>query len=215
MSSEDADRQRIARELHDDLSRQLALLNREIDQLDLSLDDDGLSERVRDLSQELERIASHVQRLSHELHPAGQGAQGLVASIARLCRDVAAEHAIEIDCTHHSMPADIPPDVSLCAYRIVQEALNNVVKHSGVTRAAIRMAVADGVLSVQVADPGRSFSVDGGTPAGLGLITMRERAAAVGGEIVIQSSPGAGTRIAFRVPLRATADPSARPGLVD
>src|SRR4029077_16092830 len=119
ISSQEAERQRIARDLHDDLSQQLALLNFEIDQLETThLSAPDLAKRVRRLSRQAGDIASYVHRLSHELHPARVQALGLVASIASLSRDIRTQHRIEIDFSHQAIPERIPPDVALCIYRV-------------------------------------------------------------------------------------------------
>jgi signal transduction histidine kinase len=202
ISSQEAERQRIARELHDDLSQQLALLNLDIDRLGADHPaDPELSRRVRRLSQWVGEIARDVHHLSHELHPARLQALGLVASIASLCRDVTTQHNIEIDFSHAGIPERIPPDIALCIYRVVQEALNNVVRHSGAARAAIILAAGGGMLRAQIADQGKGFQTASHAFTGLGLVSMRERAAFVGGDVVVRSLPGAGTRVGVRVPL--------------
>jgi signal transduction histidine kinase len=124
------------RELHDDLSQKLALLIMDTELLArgaLARAAD-LAERAGAISQRASEIATDVHRLSHELHPATLQAIGLVASIHRICRDVGRQHGIAVDFSHHGVPKTIQPDVALCLYRIVQEALHNVVKHSGARR---------------------------------------------------------------------------------
>jgi signal transduction histidine kinase len=99
------------------------------------------------------------------------------------------------------VPARVSADVSLCLYRVAQEALHNVVRHSGATQASVRIARESDALTLQIADQGVGFSLVDVDRAGLGLISMQERISFLGGDVAIHSSPGGGTRIRVRVPL--------------
>jgi signal transduction histidine kinase len=108
-----------------------------------------------------------------------------------------------VEFKHDRMPSQIPPDVALCLYRIAQESLRNVVKHSGAARAMVRMASSPDELRLHVADPGCGFDMTKNAHPGLGLVSMRERVNFAGGDIVVHSEPGRGTRIGVRVPIAA------------
>jgi signal transduction histidine kinase len=164
-----------------------------------------ISARLRALSDTAGEIASDVHRLSYQLHPAKLEVLGLVAAIDSHCREVLAQHQVSVEFDHSNVPSSIPPDVALSLFRIVQEGLHNVVKHSGSRKAAVRLTAAEGQLLLHIADPGRGFVPVAADRTGLGLVSMRERVNFLGGDIVIHSAPGAGTRIGVRVPLGSPA----------
>ena len=192
--SQEAERQRIARELHDDLSQKIALLNIEIDQMAAEAHGSESRTRLRDLSLRAGEIATDVHNLSHELHPSKLQTLGLVAAVQSLCQEVSRQFTVDVAFTAGTLPRSIDPGVSLCLYRIAQEALHNVTRHSHARHAAVRVAMDDDALSLQIA----------------GLVSMRERVALAKGHLAIHAFPGRGTRIAVRVPLATAApDPSA------
>src|SRR6185436_15955263 len=96
--------------------------------------------------------------------------------------------------THRNVPADLSKDVALCLFRIVQESLRNVVRHSGAASALVDVSASEHELLLEIADHGKGFAADTAR-TGLGLLSMRERVHFVGGEIVVSSTPGQGTRI--------------------
>ena len=201
IAAQEEERARIARDLHDDMGQKLALLTIDIEQLGRrgSLADDT-ADHVRQISDRAAEIASDMHRMSYQLHPTKLEALGLVPSIQSVCRDVSNQHDVQVEFRHQFVPPDLDPEISLCLFRIVQESLRNVVRHSGARRALVHISGSDGELQLQVADQGRGFDVEGMARAGLGLVSMRERVKFVGGEIVIRSAPSTGTRIGVRVP---------------
>src|SRR5262249_36810134 len=155
--SQELERQRIARELHDDLSQKIALLNIEIDQLASHMDGSDSRARVRDLSLRAGEIATDVHNLSRELHPSKLQTLGLVAAVQSLCQDTSRQYDVDVAFTAGTLPKSIDPGVSLCIYRITQEALHNVARHSQARHAAVRLALEDDTLSLQIADSGVGF----------------------------------------------------------
>jgi len=204
IAAQEAERRRVARELHDDLSQKLALLSIDADLL-LARGPTRQAARMKEISDRAIEIASDVHRLSHQLHPAKLGAIGLVASLEALCRDASLQHHIAVEFTHGDVPIGVSADASLCLYRITQEALHNIVKHSGAKLALVRIAREDDGLTLQIADQGIGFLPRDSERGGLGLVSMRERVGFIGGQIVIHSAPGQGTRIGVRVPLHVGA----------
>jgi PAS domain S-box-containing protein len=201
IAGQELERKRIARELHDDLSQKLALLSIEVDLMKRSSGEPrppthGIAERVAS-------IASDVHSLSHRLHPFKLEALGLVEAIRALCADVSKQYGLKVDFVNDSLPPQLPPDLSLCLFRIVQEGLRNVVKHSGSTDVWVQLSASTSEVSLQIADCGAGFVPADHVRTGLGLISMRERINFVGGRLAIRSLPGFGTRIGVRVPLRA------------
>jgi PAS domain S-box-containing protein len=200
IASQEDERQRIARELHDDLSQKIALLNIEIDQLVGELKADEHRSRLRKISLDAAGIATDVHNLSHELHPSKLQTLGLVAAMQSLCRDVSRQFGVDVAFSAAGLPESVDPNVSLCLYRITQEALHNVARHSGAREASVRLTRDDDGLSLQIADPGIGFDPRV-QHAGLGLISMRERVSFVKGQLAIHAFPGGGTHLDVRVPL--------------
>jgi PAS domain S-box-containing protein len=206
IAAQEAERRRIARELHDDLSQKLALLNIDIELLERAsgTSPGEMSARIRDLSDRAGEIAASVHLLSHELHPSKLEALGLVAAIESHCRDIRNQHDVAVEFQCSGVTTSIAPDLALCLYRIVQEALHNVVKHSGADKASVQLTRDRDSLVLHIADPGAGFAPEEHDRTGLGLVSMRERVHHLGGKLVIHSAPGSGTRIGVRVPLEPT-----------
>jgi two-component system sensor histidine kinase UhpB len=203
IAAQESERQRIARDLHDDLSQKLALLAINIERLGMRSSDSAVERalQLRDASKYAAEIASDVHQLSHQLHPSKLDVLGLAGAIHSVCREMSAQFGIDVEFAHDAVAPGVQPDVALCLYRIVQESLRNVVKHSGAKQAMVRIAVVDGDLQLQIADQGCGFDIlSPSAVVGLGLVTMRERVNFVGGEIVVHAAPGRGTRIGVRVP---------------
>ena len=194
---------RLARELHDNLSQSLALLAIDVELLTRQ---GHVSPEASTIADRVARIAGDVHLLSHRLHPFKLEALGLVAAVRSLCDDVSKQHALTIDFQSHPIPAKLPPDIALCLFRIAQEGLRNIVKHSQATAAQVLLTVSDSDLSLHISDGGVGFDPEENNRSGLGLISIRERVNVVGGLLAVVSSPGAGTRIAVSVPLKGEAD---------
>jgi signal transduction histidine kinase len=206
LRAQEAERRRIARELHDDLSQSLALLAVELELLGLKPPGSAgqLAERVQGLVARAREVSSDVHRLSHRLHPSKLEQLGLVAALAGLCKELEHAHGLRIGFTAHAVPPVIPEETALCLYRIAQEALRNVVKHSAARGAGVGLTAGAGALCLSVADTGAGFDpAAAARRGGLGLVSMRERLRLVGGTLDLQSRPGHGTRLDVRVPLPA------------
>jgi PAS domain S-box-containing protein len=205
--AQETERRRIARELHDDLNQGLALLAVEMEVLAQRPPESAaqLGGRMQELSARVKGLSSTVHGLSHQLHPSKLEQLGLVVAVRSLCRELTEAHGLPIEFTHHQVPEAIPEDTALCLYRIAQEALRNVLKHSGARHAGVELTGSAGAITLRVADDGAGFdprSAPGN--GGLGLVSMRERLRLVGGELAIDSPPAGGARVDVRVPLGAT-----------
>jgi len=205
IAAQEIERSWLARELHDDLSQKLALLAIDVGRVGLlrTLPDDA-AEHIHAISQRADEIATVVHDLSHQLHPTTLEVLGLVSAIQSVCRDFGSQHHVGVKFTHRNVPADLSKDVALCLFRIVQESLRNVVRHSGAASALVDISASEHELLLEIADHGKGFAADT-SRTGLGLLSMRERVHFVGGEIVVSSTPGQGTRIRVRVPHRVVA----------
>ncbi|MGO8836251.1 MAG: PAS domain-containing protein [Limisphaerales bacterium] len=200
--AQEAERMRLARELHDDLSQSLALLAVELDMFGQKpATTGGISGRMQEFSAQVRGLSSGVHRLSHELHPAKLEQLGLAAAVRGFCKEFGAAHKIAVEFEPHEVPRALPDDIALCLYRIVQEGLQNVVKHSGAAGAKVALTADAKELCLVVSDQGCGFdslAVGGGS---LGLVSMRERVRLVRGHISVQSRKGASTRIEVHIPL--------------
>ena len=205
--AQEEERRRIARELHDDLNQGLALLAIELDLLAQKSPESValLGDRLHELSSRVKKLSSAVHNLSHLLHPSKLEQLGLVASIRSLCKELARDHEMEIEFVDRQLPPSIPADAALCLYRIAQEALQNVLKHSGAQHARVDLQGSEDAVVLRITDEGAGFDPGSvGEKGGLGLVSMRERLQMLGGTIVINSRPGEGTRIDVRLPLNTS-----------
>jgi PAS domain S-box-containing protein len=203
VSAQEEERRRVARELHDDLSQQLALLGSELEELSLHHPEgrEEMSHRLIALCRQAQSISADVYRLSHQLHPTKLEALGLVPSLRSYCREVSTQQNIHVSFTHGDVPASLPMDISLCVYRIVQEALRNVSRHSGTNEAHVQILAREGGLCLRIADAGAGFDPDSIGHVGLGLLSIRERLRFVGGDLQVHSARSHGTRLEVWIPL--------------
>jgi signal transduction histidine kinase len=204
LSAQESERARIARELHDDIGQQLALLLIDLQQLN---DPDarrnrGTEGRTRGAMDRAESIARSVRELSHRLHPARLRLIGLVAALNRLQRELL-QPGTEVTFSHENIPALLPPDLALVLYRTAQEALHNAIKHGAAHHVSMHLSGGAEEIILRVVDDGVGFDVDDAARrTGLGLISMVERLEHLGGTLTIHSVPGAGTRLEATVPVR-------------
>jgi signal transduction histidine kinase len=207
IQAQEEQQMQLARDLHDDLSQSLALLSIELDMFGQS----RLAERdqMQAFSAQVKRLSLEVHRLSHELHPATLQQLGLVAALRGFCEEFALAHGLAIEFTDGSVPRAVPEDTALCLYRIAQEALHNVVKHSRAKVTRVELAMDGGELRLTIVDDGVGFDPKA-TPinASLGLVSMSERARFVHGRFSVESHAGKGTTVAVRVPISAADDSS-------
>jgi len=198
IQAQEEERRRIARELHDRLGQDLALVSIEIEQLTQEAPEaqSQLVERLQKLAMRMRKISSQVQTLSHQLHPSQLIHLGLVAAARSLCKEVSGVSGVQIDFSYSDIPDSISQDVSTCLYRVLQESLGNVVKHSGAQEAQVTLTGRPDEIHLDVCDSGVGFDPEGqGETFGLGLISMRERVNLVGGKLLVDSKPSRGTRI--------------------
>jgi PAS domain S-box-containing protein len=198
------ERARIARELHDDLNQRVALLSIELDQLShlLSESQTESNEMVQEMIEQAARLSTAIHRLSHDLHPSKLTHLGLARTLRGLCAELSESYGLNIEFRDANVPATLAQDVALCFYRIAQESLNNVIRHSGAKNALVELRGTEEEIQLRISDSGRGFDVESArSHSGLGLISMRERLRLIGGDISIHSQPSRGTQINVSVPL--------------
>lgn len=204
IEAQERERARIARELHDDVCQRLALLSGGLEQLPQV--NPTLAAEVSDymdgLKKQISEIASSLQSLSHELHSSNLEYLGLVPAIRGFCREFGQHQNVQIDFNAHDLPSPLPPGLSLCLFRVLQEALHNSVKHSGVRHSEVQLWAISGEVHLMVKDSGLGFDSEAAKQGrGLGLVSMQERLKLLNGTLAITSQPMQGTIIHARVPL--------------
>ena len=204
INAQELERSRLAFELHDDLNQRLALLAVELEMFGNKPPAVGsaITGRMQAFSAQVKKLSSAVHRLAHELHPAKLEQLGLVPAVRGFCRELGAAHEFDIKFESRDVPRRLPEDIALCLYRVIQEGLQNVLKHSGAKAAEVELTANEKEVCLIVSDRGRGFDASRTIyRSSLGLISMRERVRLVHGRLSIQSRSGAGTRIEVQVPL--------------
>ena len=199
LDAQEKERNRIGRELHDDINQRLAMLAVELEQLQ-----DNPSEvrsRVQELRKQTTEISDDVQALSHELHSSKLEYLGAVGGMKSWCKEFGERQGIQIEFKSTEVQTSVAPEVGLCLFRVLQEALHNAAKHSGVKRIEVQLREDSGEIHLVISDLGRGFDWETVMQGrGLGLASMQERVRLVNGTIAIQSKPMGGTTIHVRVP---------------
>jgi signal transduction histidine kinase len=207
ISAQEEERSRVARELHDDVNQRIAVLSIQLEQLrqdyQKSVD---ISQRFQTLQGLAYEISNDVQRLSYKLHPSKLDHLGLGPAVKSLCNELKESGKLQIEFREARVPACISPDVTLCVFRIAQEALRNCIKHSGAQVVGVLLEETNNQIHLTVSDNGCGFDPDSElTRKGLGFISMRERLRLVDGWMQIHSRPLRGTRVQVSVPLEPEA----------
>jgi PAS domain S-box-containing protein len=213
--AQEQERSRIGRELHDHISQMLGVLTIRIDQL--RADDatpPAVAAALEELRQSTTEITTDIHSLSHRLHSSALDYLGLVPALQRLVSEFSARHGIAIELAHTSVPASLPSEVALCLFRVTEESLTNIARHSHAKSARVLVNGGPDGIHLTVEDAGTGFDVESVERAGgLGFVSMRERLRVVRGTVRVDSSPSRGTRIDVRVPaaslLAAAADEAA------
>lgn len=204
ITAQDEERTRIARELHDDFSQRLALQGVGLAQLWKKMPESEVEDRAKlqELLKRTQEICSDMHTLSHQLHSSKLEHVGLGPALMGLCKELSLKYNIQVEFVDLGISSEVSKEVGLCLFRIAQEALSNVVKHSRAKQAKAELGSANNEVRLRIADTGVGFD-----PAirradvGIGLLSMRERLRLVGGRLAIHSAPMRGTEILVEVPL--------------
>jgi signal transduction histidine kinase len=201
VAAQEAERKRLARELHDETGQALTSILLGLKPLEQAADEQ-LVDAVASVRALVVSTLQDVRRLAVELRPAALDDFGLVPAVTRLADTFREQTGMHVELEARLSDERLPPDVETALYRIVQEALTNVVKHSGATRVSILLTERDHAVAAMVEDDGVGFEIDSAREDGLGLVGMRERIGLVGGRLQVESSAGAGTTVVAEVPVR-------------
>lgn len=206
IEAQEKERSRIARELHDDICQRLTLISLELEHALQGSDsaDAQTKARIVGVQQQCAQVSGDVQALSHQLHSSKLDYLGLASALRSLCAEFSQKKSVNLAFKDENVPKPLPRDISLCLFRVAQEALSNAVKYSGATRISIDLRGTDDAIQLEISDAGVGFDVeDAKQHAGSGLISMQERVHLVKGTFSIKSKLNRGTTIMAIVPLQA------------
>jgi len=209
IEAHEQERTRIGRDLHDDVVQRLVMLAIELEGVKRDVPDSAgeLGRRIRDLQNQTTQITNDVQLLSHELHSSKLEYLGIVGAAKNFCKEFSEGQKVEIDFQNYDLPTVVPSELSLSLFRVLQEALRNATKHSGVKRFEVRLWGSTGAINLTVSDLGAGFDQEAAKKSsGLGLTSMQERLRLVDGELSIKSQPKGGTTVHARVPFNSSSD---------
>jgi two-component system sensor histidine kinase UhpB len=199
---QELERKRIAGELHDDIGQQLSLVQLELQQAQSIVEDNPTrsKELLRLVGSKVQAVSEATHQISHGLHPVHLEYLGLPLALRQLCSHIHSEAGLEVLYREKKVPSELPKNVSLGLFRVAQEALHNVIKHSHASKVTVELRKEQNHIVLQIADNGRGISMSDGQ-TGLGLINMRERLESIGGTITFGAARGTGTNVEATVPL--------------
>jgi signal transduction histidine kinase/ABC-type uncharacterized transport system substrate-binding protein len=209
INAQEMERRRLASELHDDFSQRLAVLTLGLENVSETLLDSqqDAKRQLHKLFDSASELGADLHTLSHRLHSSLLETLGLERGVSALCEEFSARQGIQVAFSAENIPSRVPPNLALCLFRIVQEGLQNLKKHSGAVQAQVRLRKDGDRLLLSVCDEGAGFNAkEMRNNASLGIRSMGERARLVGGLFEIHSEPGKGTRIDVYVPLQQEPD---------
>jgi PAS domain S-box-containing protein len=201
--TQEEERSRIARDLHDDIGQRLALLTIDLEQMKLTSQHDGatFARELEALVRTAGEITSDVHNVSRRLHPSQVELLGLAPALNNFCREFANRNSMRIQFTSACLTCKLSEEASLCLFRVAQEAIRNVHKHSGCHEALVELDELSGSLRLRISDRGAGFDPSlAENSQGLGLLSMEERLRSMGGELFVHSRPGGGTCIEACIP---------------
>ena len=201
VSAQELERQRLARELHDETGQALTSILLGLKTVEDAGSAEDLARAAGELRELVVTTLQDVRRLAVELRPKALDDFGLVSALERLADSFREQTGIKVDLESRLGEERLPFDIETALYRITQEALTNVVKHARAKRVSIVLTKRDGAVSAVIEDDGRGFGDDESGNDGLGLLGMRERVALVNGRLSVESSPDTGTTLSIEVPV--------------
>lgn len=205
---QEEERKRLAREMHDDVNQRMAMLANELTMLDRELPEAALPIRtqLQSLREKIGELSDDLRRSAHQLHPSALEHFGLVAALEAFCAEFSKRHSIRLKFTHRGVPESLSSEISLCLYRVAQESLRNIAKHSGSRTASVTLTGGKGAIVLSASDKGVGFDPDQlAGQSGLGLVGVQERVRFCGGRTSVRSAPGKGATIEVRIPLSEVA----------
>ena len=206
LSVQEEERRRVSRELHDQICQQLASLAIDISAFAAAPTPPPKERerRLKELQARVVQASEATRHIAYQLHPSVLDDLGLAASLGALCKQFSEREGVKVQFHHSDLPPEISREVASCLYRVAQESLQNIARHSGAKKVAVTVTVKKGNIALSVVDDGTGFDIEAARGrGGLGLVGMEERARLVQGKLTIEARPGQGTRISLQVRLAA------------
>ena len=199
----------IARELHDDIGQRIALQALHLESLKDALPASAteLAPDISELQDQISDLGMDIQGLSHRLHSSGLDDLGLEAAANAFCKEVSKRQGVEIDFHCENVPRGLSQEISLCLFRVMQESLQNAIKHSGSRHFDVSLRGGSNEIQLTVRDSGIGFDPEKAMGSGLGLTSMKERLKIVDGKLSVRSRPLVGSTVDARVPLNPEMTP--------
>jgi PAS domain S-box-containing protein len=206
ITTQEEERTRLAHELHDDITQRLALLNIEVDKLELQHESfsEPIKERLRQIGDNLGELSSDIQMISRRLHPSILDDLGLVQAIESECNNFTRLQEIPVTSDLDTTLHNLSKETALCIYRILQEGLRNIGRHARATHIQVQLSMKNSTIYFVLKDNGIGFELDSLKKGrGLGLASMKERVRLINGDLSIESRPGKGTVIKLEAPIES------------
>ena len=208
ITAQEQERQRIARELHDDLSQRMAAVVLDVATIEQQppLLPERLSDMLRPVRERVEELSDDIHNLAYKLHPSLLEHAGLQPAIEDQVREVTKRTGLSVSLKVNHVPGSLPLDHSTCLFRVLQESLQNVVKHAGATEATVKLSGSSKGVGLSVTDNGKGFDANytSAHHNGLGLTSMQERLRLLQGLLRVHSRPGGGTKVCAWIPMKGT-----------
>lgn len=205
LTAQEADRRRISRDLHDDINQRLAMLSMDLRRMekDPSKDPESLQDQIRRVSEGMTAVSDDVRQMAYRFHPSILDDLGLPKAVRRLVNDFSERTGIQSTYEHKDPVVPLPPEVSICLYRVMQESLSNISRHAQASQVEVELICEDDVVSLSVRDNGVGFDARHAAQSGghLGLLSMKERLRLAKGTLEIESIHLQGTQIRANIPL--------------
>jgi signal transduction histidine kinase len=205
LTAQEADRRRISRDLHDDINQRLAMLSMDLRRMekDPSKDPESLQDQIRRVSESLTAVSDDVRQMAYRFHPSILDDLGLPKAVRRLVNDFSERSGIQSTYEHKDPAVPLPPEVSICLYRVVQESLSNISRHAQASQVEVELICENDGVSLSIRDNGVGFDASHGDQMSghLGLLSMKERVRMAKGMLEIESTPLRGTEIRAEIPL--------------
>jgi len=205
LTAQEADRRRISRDLHDDINQRLAMLSMDLRRMekDPPQDRESLQDQIRRASETLTAVSDDVRQMAYRFHPSMLDDLGLPKALRRLVNDFSERSGIQSTYEYKDPAAPLPPEVSICLYRVVQESLSNISRHAQASQVEVELICESDGVSLSVRDNGVGFDTSqrDQTSVHLGLLSMNERVRMAKGTLEIKSTPLHGTEIRAEIPL--------------
>jgi len=200
--AQEEERRRVSRELHDDAGQELITLRFRLETLlnELPSDHPPINQRLKEAIAQIEHTSEHIRDLSHSLRPPVLDVAGIHVSLKEYCREYSERTRVRVQYRGENIPA-LPDPIGICLFRFVQEATTNILRHAHASQVNIGLHHRNGIIVLSVADDGRGMDKDWrAQSAGIGLLGLEERLSLLGGQLIVKTKPGGGTRLTARIP---------------